>query len=238
MNVLLYQPPGAYSSLSSLLTIFYHNTCAVFICQDTNTNSAICTFLSPCLQLGLTRITNSAIVNLQTLINNPELCHELLELILGYIIFICPFDEFKLGLHKYTFQNRCNEQPELVLGDESTKIFLCAGGDANDVSDDMKEFLEWLTTGKTGQCELVNNLDHAIQKARDHEEWRLEYMTLLMRDQEMMKKGREEGRLYEIFSSVQEGDYSIVRGAQKAEMTIEQFEKAMTEAGYKLPANS
>lgn len=75
-----------------------------------------------------------------------------------------------------------------MLGDESTKIFLCAGGDANDVSDDMKEFLEWLTTGKTGQCELVNNLDHAIQKARDHEEWRLEYMTLLMRDQEMMKK--------------------------------------------------
>lgn len=56
-----------------------------------------------------------------------------------------------------------------MLGDESTKIFLCAGGDANDVSDDMKEFLEWLTTGKTGQCELVNNLDLAIQKARDHE---------------------------------------------------------------------
>lgn len=75
-----------------------------------------------------------------------------------------------------------------MLGDESTKIFLCAGGDANDVSDDMKEFLEWLTTGKTGQCELVYNLDLAIQKARDHEEWRLEYMTLLMRDQEMMKK--------------------------------------------------
>ena len=34
MNVLLYQPPGAYSSLSSLLTIFYHDTCVVFICQD------------------------------------------------------------------------------------------------------------------------------------------------------------------------------------------------------------
>ena len=89
-----------------------------------------------------------------------------------------------------------------MLGDESTKIFLCAGGDANDVSDDMKEFLEWLTTGKTGQCELVNNLDLAIQKASDHEEWRLEYMTLLMRDQEMMKKGREEGR--------EEGQFSII----------------------------
>lgn len=106
-----------------------------------------------------------------------------------------------------------------MLGDESTKIFLCAGGDANDVSDDMKEFLEWLTTGKTGQCELVNNLDLAIQKARDHEEWRLEYMTLLMRDQEMMKKGR----------------FTIEEGAQDADMSIEEFKKAMTEAGYTLP---
>ena len=38
-----------------------------------------------------------------------------------------------------------------------------------------------------------------VQKARNHEEWRLEYMTLLMRDQEMIRRGREEGRLQEIF---------------------------------------
>lgn len=149
----------------------------------------------------------------------------------SYIIFICPFDEFKLGLHKYTFQNRCNEQPELVLGDESTKIFLCAGGDANDVSDDMKEFLEWLTTGKTGQCELVNNLDHAIQKARDHEEWRLEYMTLLMRDQEMMKKGRNEA----IFSFVQDGIISLKTGADRANLSVQKFEEEMKKAGYTSP---
>ena len=128
-------------------------------------------------------------------------------------------------VHKYTFQNRCNEQPELVLGDDSTKIFLCAGGNANDVSDDMKEFLEWLTTGKTGQCELVNNLDHAIQKARDHEEWRLEYMTLLMRDQEMMKKGRNQT----IFCYVHKGRITIEEGAQDADMSIEEFKKTMTE---------
>lgn len=118
-----------------------------------------------------------------------------------------------------------------MLGDESTKIFLCAGGDANDVSDDMKEFLEWLTTGKTGQCELVNNLDLAIQKARDHEEWRLEYMTLLMRDQEMMKKERNQT----IFSYVHKGRITIEEGAQDADMSIEEFKKAMTEAGYTLP---
>ena len=40
---------------------------------------------------------------------------------------------------------------------------------------------------------------------------------------------RERGRLQEIFMSVQEGDYSIERGAQKAEMSLEQFQAAMAE---------
>ena len=60
-------------------------------------------------------------------------------------------------------------------------------------------------------------------------------MTLLMRDQEMIRRGREEGRLQEIFLSVQEGDYPIERGAQKAGMDIQSVEKAMVDAGYKIP---
>lgn len=111
----------------------------------------------------------------------------------SYVIFICPFDAFGEGLHKYTFENLCKERPQIGLGDEATKIFLCAGGDADDVSDDMKDFLDWLT-GKEGRSKLVQNLNNAVRKVKDRKEWRTEYMTLLMRDQEMMQKGREEGR--------------------------------------------
>ena len=42
-------------------------------------------------------------------------------------------------------------------------------------------------------------------------------------------KGLERGRLQEIFMSVQEGDYSIERGAQKAGMSMNAFKKAMAE---------
>ena len=48
-------------------------------------------------------------------------------------------------------------------------------------------------------------------------------------------EGREEGRLSEIFDSVQSEDYSVERGAQKANMSIPEFEKAMEAAGYKIP---
>ena len=155
----------------------------------------------------------------------------------SYIIFICPFDVFEKGLHKSTFENQCIEMPKLKLDDETRKIFLCAGGTADDVSDDMKDFLDWLI-GKQGKSELVKALDNAVQKARNHEEWRLEYMTLLMRDQEMIRRGREEGRLQEIFLSVQEGDYSLERGAQKSNMSEKEFEELMVKEGYKLPAEA
>ena len=44
------------------------------------------------------------------------------------------------------------------------------------------------------------------------------------------EQGMERGRLQEIFTSVQEGDYSVERGAQKAGMTVDEFKKVMAEA--------
>lgn len=127
------------------------------------------------------------------------------ELKKSYVIFICPFDEFKKGLHKYTFENRCREMPELILGDEATKIFLCAGGTADDVSIEMKNFLNWLTTGRTGESKFVKKLEDAVEHARKHEEWRTEYMTLQMRDNEMKEKGRKEERIESIRNMLKYG---------------------------------
>ena len=55
-------------------------------------------------------------------------------------------------------------------------------------------------------------------------------MTLQEHYDEKYNEGLKQGRLQEIFMSVQEGDYSIERGAQKAGMSLEQFQAAMAEA--------
>ena len=55
-----------------------------------------------------------------------------------------------------------------VKADPGNSTFLCAGGTADDVSDDMKDFLDWLI-GKRGKSELVKALDNAVQKARNHD---------------------------------------------------------------------
>ena len=46
--------------------------------------------------------------------------------------------------------------------------------------------------------------------------------------------GIERGKQAEIFSSVQDGDYSAERGAQKMGISVDEFRKCMDEAGYRI----
>ena len=53
--------------------------------------------------------------------------------------------------------------------------------------------------------------------------------------EEQKQEGIQTGRRTEIYLSVQDGDYSVQRGAEKAGLSLEEFKKSMSEAGYKLP---
>ncbi len=111
----------------------------------------------------------------------------------SYVIFICPFDLFGEGRHIYTFINICKENHKISLGDGTTKIFLNADSEMDDVSPELKAFLDYVMGKKTDDL-YVQKLDEAVREAKKNREWRHEYMTLLMRDQENIEKGRAEGR--------------------------------------------
>lgn len=110
----------------------------------------------------------------------------------SYVIFICTFDAFGKGESVYTFENMCKEVEGLSLGDESHKIFLNAKGASKNVSPSLRAFLEYVA-GNKSEDPFVKKLDEAVVKAKKNEEWRREYMTLLMRDRENVEKGRAEG---------------------------------------------
>ena len=111
-----------------------------------------------------------------------------------YVIYICRFNIFNNGeLHKYSFRNLCLEDPQIELGDETEKIFLCSKGTADDVSEKMKAFLNYIASG-TPSDSFTNELENEVKKARDHIQWRTEYMTFLEQLEKERKEGREEGR--------------------------------------------
>ena len=111
----------------------------------------------------------------------------------SFVIFLCLSDPFGKGRHIYSFENMCREDTNIKLHDDANKIIINAAGTQEDVSEALKDFLNYLRE-KTVRGELVRKIARAVEHARAHEEWRVEYMTLLMRDQQMRDEGRLEGR--------------------------------------------
>ena len=52
---------------------------------------------------------------------------------------------------------------------------------------------------------------------------------------EGIEQGIGKGRMIEVYTSVQEGDYGLQRGAEKLGISVETLEREMLEAGYKIP---
>lgn len=108
------------------------------------------------------------------------------------VIFVCTFDLFEKGRHIYTFENRCMQEPGLVLGDDTVKIILNTKGTMDDVSPEMKSLLDFID-GKEPGDDYTRSLAEAVKAVRNNEKWRLDYMTLQMSYQEKFEQGMERG---------------------------------------------
>lgn len=73
-----------------------------------------------------------------------------------FIILIMPFDPFGKGFYKYTFRMKCEEEPDLDLQDDATRIFLnCHGKNPEMVSPELIELLRYMeksTNEVAGAC--------------------------------------------------------------------------------------
>ena len=111
----------------------------------------------------------------------------------SFLIFVCIFDRFKQGRYIYTFQERCTENPNLLLNDGATKVFLNTKGTVGDVPLDLKAFLNYVDCGIVSG-KFVEELDAAVKSVKTNEKVRHDFMTLQMALLEERLEGEERGR--------------------------------------------
>mgnify|MGYP000950953753 CR=1 FL=1 len=109
-----------------------------------------------------------------------------------YIIFICTFDLFGMDERIYTFRNQCMEQPELELGDGTTKIFLNAKGLKGRVDEDLEDFLQYVD-GKPARSRFTQEMAQEVESVKRQDEMRREFVTLYMEYQKQRREGAAEG---------------------------------------------
>ena len=110
----------------------------------------------------------------------------------SYVIFICTFDPFDRDLCCYTFKNICIEDADVSLEDGRTILFFNTKGKNINVSDEVKEFLDYVETKRTTN-NYTRQLDESVDKARMNKEWRVEYMKTLLHDMDVRQEGIEIG---------------------------------------------
>ena len=111
----------------------------------------------------------------------------------SFVIFICTFDPFSKGYHKYTFRNVCEELSSLSLGDGVTKMFFNTKGMKGSISDAAKNFLNFIESNEAVD-DFTKRLKDKVDRIKENKEWRLEYMTLMMEYREKYNEGRAEER--------------------------------------------
>ena len=98
-----------------------------------------------------------------------------------YIIFICPFDVFQEGCHLYEIQNRCIEDPSLLMGDGCYQIFLCADSKKDDVNIEVRAFLDYVANGEI-KTTFVQDLDDCVQKLKTNERFQSDLKKYLLEE--------------------------------------------------------
>lgn len=110
----------------------------------------------------------------------------------SYVIFICTFDLFGMGRHIYHFENLCREDPSIRLNDGTEKIFLNTKGTLDDVDKELSSLLRYFDS-LMPQDSFTEALNKEVTGAKQHKEWRREYMKLELMMWDSRREGRAEG---------------------------------------------
>ena len=106
----------------------------------------------------------------------------------SFIIFICLFDVIGKNRPIYTFENICLEDKNISLQDGTKKVIINAEEFKDTKNKELKEFLEYLKTGKT-KCEFTRRIEEMIQTVKQNDQARQEYRLMSTFEMDARYKG-------------------------------------------------
>lgn len=124
---------------------------------------------------------------------------EYVQLKESYILFICKDDPFKddkenyFGLPCYTFKNECSENGEVKLDDKTIKVIYNASAYEKEEEPLIRNFLHFIYTNQPGQDDLSNRLSRLVEKCKENEKFRSDYLAVNLHDYDIRYEARQEG---------------------------------------------
>lgn len=114
------------------------------------------------------------------------------ELRTSYVIFICIPDIFKKGLGKYSFENICKENSEVVLNDRAYKYFFIAKNYDKILNEDQKDFLRLVLSNECSSG-FSKKISKMVEAAKHNTQWRKQFMEFERQMAYSFREGKAEG---------------------------------------------
>ena len=106
----------------------------------------------------------------------------------SFIIFICTFDAIGKNRPIYIFENICIEDKNISLQDGTKKVIINSEAFENTEDKELKEFLEYLKTGKA-KSKFTREIEAMIQTVKQNEQARQEYRLMSTFEMDAIEKG-------------------------------------------------
>ena len=146
----------------------------------------------------------------------------------AYVIFISTFDPFRQGRHIYTFENICCEDKNLKLNDGAITIFLNAKGKINDISPELKAFLD-LIMGRSSDDPFVREIEKQLEFAKHNSDWRRDFMIMSIHDQDKILEGIDRGIAEGIAIGKTEANQSIAIQMSREGLSLDMIARIVKE---------
>ena len=124
----------------------------------------------------------------------------------SFIIFVTTYDPYGKGWYMYPFETLCSWDSSIKMNDAATRIVLNTKGikdkEGHEVSEEIKDMLSYMD-GNVPKSEYTKILDDAVNKIKQNEDRRLEYMNINANNAEE----RELGEYRKIVASIRDCKY-------------------------------
>ena len=114
------------------------------------------------------------------------------ELKESYVIFICKTDPFDLGEPCYKVKSVFENHPEKEFDDKTHKVFYNASAYKKETDSEIYAFLQYISTN-IPEDDFTAGIFENVEKAKENEQFRSEYMRCNIHDFDKLEEGKEIG---------------------------------------------
>ena len=114
------------------------------------------------------------------------------ELKESYVIFICKTDPFDLGEPCYKVKSIFEDHPEKEFDDKTHKVFYNASAYKKETDPEIYAFLQYISTN-IPEDDFTAGIFENVEKAKENEQFRSEYMRCNIHDFDKLEEGKEIG---------------------------------------------